>query len=262
MLNGNVRVNGNKRILVADDVEINQMLARHLMESWGFKVTVAENGKQVIQEVLNDQYDLILMDIQMPEMDGVEATRQIRRLTDKTKASVPIVALTANLLEGDSDRYIAAGMNDYLAKPIDEKKLFEIISKNINSMQDSNHHDNGNVVSSSVKLYDLSLVEAISGGDERFIESMLILFLETVPVSVTQIDEACNAGNWELTSKLAHKIKSTIDSMNISSLKEVIRKIESDGKKGEDLGSIPMNVDLVKKIMGECVDAVKRDYSL
>ncbi|WP_315818542.1 response regulator [Paraflavitalea speifideaquila] len=125
---------GKRRILVAEDVEINQYLARHMMEAWGFEVDIAANGSEAVVLVQQNTYDLVLMDIHMPEMDGLEATRQIRQLTDAGKASIPIVALTANALRGDRERFLAAGMNDYLPKPFNDSNLYRIIANNLTNM--------------------------------------------------------------------------------------------------------------------------------
>src|SRR5690242_2412696 len=112
--------------------------------------------------VKKNSYDLVPMDIEMPEMDGMQATQLIRRLQDPFKASIPIVALTANALKGDSEKYIAAGMSDYLSKPFDESKLFLVISQNIKtgslSQKSSNMHEQPTVPAGEgpQKLYDLS----------------------------------------------------------------------------------------------------------
>jgi CheY-like chemotaxis protein len=121
---------GNRYVLVAEDVELNQYLVRHIMESWGFTVDIVNNGREAVDMMQKNSYDLVLMDIQMPEMDGMEATRAIRQLSDPKKAAIPIVALTANALKGDSEKYMAAGMNDFLPKPFNEQKLFMVISNN------------------------------------------------------------------------------------------------------------------------------------
>ena len=97
---------GNRKILLVEDMEMNQLLASKVIESWGVQVDIAKNGRVAVEMVMNDMYDLVLMDIQMPEMDGLEATRYIRNMQDSKKASIPIVALTANVLKGDGDRYI------------------------------------------------------------------------------------------------------------------------------------------------------------
>src|SRR5919112_5565181 len=110
----------DKRILVVEDVEMNQHLARHIMESWGCVVEIAENGSMAVEKVTNFDYDLVLMDIQMPVMDGVEATKQIRKMNDGNKAGIPIVALTANAMKSECDTYLEIGMNDCMAKPFEE----------------------------------------------------------------------------------------------------------------------------------------------
>jgi CheY-like chemotaxis protein len=255
-------------ILLVEDVEINQLLASRIIQSWGGSVDIAPNGKIAVEMVMKKMYDLVLMDIQMPEMDGLEATRRIRSLHDSKKASVPIVALTANVLKGDGDRYLAAGMNNYLSKPYDESKLFQIISLNLK---------NGNMSAepviavnaepvpkpvSSEKLYDLTMVQTIAGGDINFIKRMVQIFLDTMPPSIEQLNNELNQQNWDPLSKLAHKMKSTIDSMGIASLKEVIRTIEANGKHKTDLEGLPALVKQVGDVLNECIQQLKRDFSL
>ncbi len=113
-------------ILVAEDNKINQMLLLKFLTKRGHRTEIAINGIEALNYVENNSPDIILMDIQMPEMDGIEATKAIRAL-DGHKAKIPIIAVTANAMKGDRDSYIAAGMNDYVAKPVDFKKLMEVI---------------------------------------------------------------------------------------------------------------------------------------
>ncbi len=243
---------------------MNQLLMKKIMESWGIEVAVVANGLLAVEKVQQENYDLILMDIQMPEMDGVEATRRIRQLNDVCKATTPIVAVTANLLKGDSERYLAAGMNDYIAKPIEEKKLFSILYKNFCPGKTNGGIDESNefIPDPDNALYDLTLVKAISGGDEGFVKSMILLFLETVPGMLDQMQAACQARDWEQTSKLAHKLKSTIDSMNIYQLQDLIRKIETDGKNGQNLDQLPAEVRHLRKGMNDCIKQVKSDFDI
>jgi hypothetical protein len=262
----NYRDLGKRRILVAEDVEINQYLARHMMEAWGFEVDIAVNGREAVVLVQQNTYDLVLMDIHMPEMDGMEATRQIRRLTDAAKARIPIVALTANALKGDRERFLAAGMNDYLPKPFNDSNLYRIIANNLTNMstpQSASYHevmppDSG----STDKLYDLSLVHGIAGGDEEFVKRMLRLFLDTLPGSLQDLQKETASQNWEAVGKLAHKLKSTIDSMGIGSLKEVIRVIEQNGKKAVETDQLPGQVNQVETILRSCAVQIKKDFAL
>ena len=122
----------HNRILMAEDVEVNQFLARIILESKGWQVDIANNGIEAIEYLKQNDYDLILMDIQMPEMDGITATKAIRQLPDVSKASIPIVALTANALVGNEQEYFDIGMNSCLTKPFTEEKLFFVIDMVLN----------------------------------------------------------------------------------------------------------------------------------
>lgn len=121
-----------KKLLLVEDNELNLEIASTILQETGFEVDTAENGQIALEKVENapaDRYDLILMDIQMPVMDGYEATRRIRALSDKEKASVPIVAMTANAFEDDRKNALNAGMNGHIAKPLDLPKLFRVLSE-------------------------------------------------------------------------------------------------------------------------------------
>lgn len=262
----NYRSLGKRRILVVEDMELNQHLARHMMEAWGFEVDIAVNGREALVLVQQNSYDLVLMDIQMPEMDGLEATRQIRQLTDTLKARIPIVALTANALKGDRERFLAAGMNDYLAKPINELNLFRIIANNLTSMITTDKAPLQQVPPSEKdnpgKVYSLTMIYGIAGGDEGFVKRMMQLFLDTIPLSLQEMQHQVALQNWAQVGKLAHKMKSTIDSMGISQLKNIIREIEHNSKRGEHIGQLSAQVNLVEAVMNTCVEQVKKDFSL
>lgn len=115
-------------ILVAEDVLVNQLVVRRMLERQGHEVTLVENGREAVEAVESGSFDLILMDVHMPEMDGIQATKQIRALNSRT-SEVPIIALTANAMKGDRERYLEAGMNEYTTKPIQRGHLFSCIQK-------------------------------------------------------------------------------------------------------------------------------------
>ena len=117
------------RILVAEDVTTNQQLFARILKKFGCRYQVVSNGREAIEALEANSYDAILMDCQMPEMDGYEATRMIRKALNPKLLSIPIIALTANAIKGDREKCIEAGMNDYLTKPISQAKLYEILSK-------------------------------------------------------------------------------------------------------------------------------------
>lgn len=258
---------GHRTVLVVDDIEMNQQLAKHIMQSWGFTVDVAANGKEAVQKVEANTYDLVLMDIQMPEMDGMQATEKIRKLKDTTKASTPIVALTANLLNGDGDRYLQKGMNDYLPKPLDEQRLFHLISKNLAdvpqpvSIIEPLKNETPEVLPTE-KLYDLSMIHGLSGGDESFIRQMVELFVETMPASTQELQSTLDQQQWEAMGKLAHKLKSTTGSMGMESIKDEVKAVEQNCKKNENLEQTPALVKKVILVINQTVAQLKKDFSL
>jgi len=250
-----------------EDVEMNQFLASRKIESWGVKVDIAHNGKMAVEMVQKGHYDLVLMDIQMPVMDGFEATRHIRSIPDASKACVPIIALSANILNGDDERYMEAGMNGYVCKPFDDQRLFNIITLNLKNGSMSAEPLNAPKVKASEaqpatreKLYDLTMVESIAGGDTGFVKKMVQIFLDTMPPSVIQLNQALEKKDWESLSKLAHKMKSTIDSMGIQPLREVIRTIEANGKNKTDLENLPSLVRKVNVVLEACLEQLRRDF--
>lgn len=120
---------GKLKILLAEDNEINLLLARSILQYWGFEARVAVNGNEVIDLMQQEDFDIVLMDIQMPEKSGIDAAREIRAMTDPVKNKIPIIALTANALKGEEQKYFAVGMNDYLTKPFTEKELYAVIDR-------------------------------------------------------------------------------------------------------------------------------------
>jgi PAS domain S-box-containing protein len=268
---------GKRKVLVAEDVELNQYLARHILESWGVDVVITGNGREALEALEGALFDCILMDVQMPEMDGIEATQRIRRMPDPVKANIPIIALTANALKGDSEKYLSAGMSDYLAKPFDEARLFRVISRNLaryeNSVGSSTTgaasasavnaitmqatqiplKNNNNMIPGNAKLYDLTMVQSVSGGDEGFIRKMVTLFIDTVPQNMQDLKQALQEENWELVGKTAHKLKSTIDSMGIKSIRQEIRTVETNARQKQFLQEIPALIATIDSVIGECI---------
>ena len=258
---------GHRRVLVVDDIEMNQQLAKHMMQSWGFTVDVAGNGKEAVEKVEKNTYDLVLMDIQMPEMDGMEATENIRRLKDAVKASTPIVAVTANLLNGDGDRYLEKGMNDYLPKPLDEQRLFQLISKNLWNGQDPVSIIDPLLSESqesipSEKLYDLSMIHGLSGGDAAFIRQMVELFVETMPASTRELQGTLDQQQWEAMGKVVHKLKSTTGSMGMNSIKDEVKAVEHNCKKNENLDETPQLVRKVILVINQTVAQLRKDFEI
>jgi CheY-like chemotaxis protein len=236
-----------KTILVAEDVEMNQQLIWHILESNGAQVVIARNGAEALEQVKKQIFDCVLMDVQMPVMDGIMATEQIRNLADPLLSAITIIALTANCNSADLIKYEKAGMDDFLAKPVVEANLLNTI------LSYSGELKSGKTVATDHLLYDLTMIQSVSGGDDSFIKKMIRLFIQTVPQNVQELADAATTGNWEQVSKMAHKLKSTIDSMGIRSIHDVIRTIEMHAKNRDQVERIPEMVKQVESVVSSCI---------
>ena len=146
-------------------------------------------------------------------------------------------------------------MDDYLAKPIVEAQLLDAILSN--SKNNSTKRFLGSGDASNNKLYDLAMIHSVSGGDEVFIKKMILLFIETVPQNVQELVDATGQKNWEQVAKMAHKLKSTIDSMGIRSLHDQIRAVEMKAKNDEQLDRMPDMVRQVESVVSVCIQQLR-----
>jgi CheY-like chemotaxis protein/HPt (histidine-containing phosphotransfer) domain-containing protein len=254
------------RVLLAEDNEINQFLAVKILSGWGAEVDVAVNGKEALALLEKRHYDLVLMDIQMPIMGGTEATAHIRRMADPSKANVPIIALTANALKGDEEKFMAAGMSGYLSKPFEEEKLFHKIAYHlkrgdmpqpISRQEESCAPLASTLPVAAQPLFDLGQLQKLCAGDQAFIQKLLQMFLEIVPGYLQQIKFYQEEGNWREVAAIAHKLKPNIDTMGILLLKEDIRMLEKNAKNETDIPELPLLINRLELVMNEVLENVK-----
>lgn len=215
-------------ILLVEDNDINQLYAGSLLKSAGCKVEVAENGLVALGKLKTVKIDLILMDIQMPVMDGFETTKRIRNDTGPNKA-LPIIALTANANDKFVDRCLAAGMNGYLSKPFNPEDLYALLKKHL-----SVH--SGEVAETKIsinpnkkyKYVNLSFLSRVSGNDTAFIQEMVGSFLTTVPSMVDGMEESVRQGDARKTAQLIHKIKPSLTMVGLTKTKLVADNLENE----------------------------------
>ncbi|MBK8667956.1 MAG: PAS domain S-box protein [Saprospiraceae bacterium] len=236
------------RILLVEDNDMNRYIASQSLKHFGCDVLEALNGRDAIEKLGRHKFDIILMDIQMPVMDGVEATRYIREHISK---SLPIIALTANAFKKDIDQYMSIGMNDYVTKPFEENILFNTLLNHVTRKLPSEKA--GSDEAKKESLYNLQKLDEISRDDVSFVHKMVIIFVEQTPLSIAEMKIALSNGDMETVSKIAHRIKPGIDNMGISSLTSVIREIEAKGKSSNP--NIDKMWDLVR-ITEETLDKV------
>ena len=255
------------KVLLAEDNAINQFMAESILNGWGISVDIANNGQEAIHLHEKQAYDVILMDIQMPGMGGVEATKLIRKMPDPVKARIPIIALTANALKGDSDIYMEAGMTDYMSKPYEEEKLFLKISQNVNSKMAGSHSNTlyaeTEVTSAPVKhLYNLALVEKLAKGDQTFINKMIELFVTIIPDSINKMQAHASSANWHQLGQVVHSIKPSVDTLMISSIREQLVQIENYARNHQHVDQLPELVSSTTQTLHNIIIELKSEFQL
>jgi two-component system, sensor histidine kinase len=211
------------RILLVEDNEMNRLVATTVLEHYEVYFKEAVNGQEAIEMLGKEKFDLILMDVQMPVMNGIAATHIIRERISKT---IPIIALTANAIKGESDKCISAGMNAYISKPFEEAVLVRtigsLLGKEINDQGDEKE-----TAAAEESLFNLEDLRKISRGDEKFVTKIITMFIKIAPESVSEMKKALDRNDFEKVKSVAHSLKPSIDNLGITSMKTKIREIES-----------------------------------
>jgi len=198
------------RVLVAEDNPVNQRLATILLEGQGHAVVLAANGRDAVDRFAPHRFDLLLMDVQMPEMDGFEATAAIRQLESTAGGHVPIIGLTAHAMKGDRERCLAAGMDGYVSKPIRPEMLFEAIDAVLKGRPQPDSAPD--TEARTRVLHDRELL-AMVGGDSDVVSELARLFLEDGPRRLEDIKAALAAGDHEAVRNAAHTLKGSAASI-------------------------------------------------
>ncbi len=204
------------RVLVAEDNPVNQKLAVRQLERLGVPADPVANGAEAIEALSRIPYDLVLMDCQMPEMDGFEATREIRR-REGTLRHTPVIALTANALEGDRERCLAAGMDDYLSKPVRQHELLALIEKWL--------PDEGSPLDEAV----VANLRSLSTDSEDFLSEVFALFREDARERMRALRNAAEEHNPAALSSAAHALKSSAGNVGAKAVHQLATDLESLG---------------------------------
>lgn len=249
------------RVLLAEDVEMNQFIARSILEEKGVYVTEAIDGRETIEKVKSFSFDLILMDISMPYIDGIQATSIIRSMKNSPNCSIPIIAITANALEGDKQKYLSAGMNGYISKPFLEEEFLMVILQCLQKNDFCFSSDNENLINpTNEKLYSEAHLMGMGKYQQTFIDKMIGLFLQTMPEDIYILQETAKMKDWKKVERTAHRIKSAIRSMGIQSAIQAIRYIEEAAQKNPPPDDIVHKIDWVSQAMKLVIDQIKADY--
>jgi PAS domain S-box-containing protein len=247
----------NIKVLVVEDIPLNQLLMKTLLDDFGFERDIAENGKIAIEKLKEKDYEIILMDLQMPEMNGFEATEYIRKTM---KSTIPIIALTADVTTVDLAKCKAVGMDDYLAKPVDEKQLYNKIVSILNQSKlnklpqnQIDKFEDNIVTEEKIRCINLGYLNQRTKSNPKLMMEMITLYLGQVPPLVQTMKQSLADQNWSLLAASAHKMIPSFSIVGISS------NYENMAKKIQELAAAPEKSleikDLVQEIDDVCQQA-------
>lgn len=223
------------RILLAEDGLTNQKLAVALLTRWGHQVEVAANGQEAVHAYERENFDLILMDVQMPEMDGLEATACIRSLEKKTRRHIPIVAMTARAMKGDREHCLEAGMDGYVAKPIRQKELYQAIATYFPTLTNSSTRPTGIDWNHALKAVE---------GDRQVQGELVATFLQEGPQLLKDMEQGIQTGDAPVVGRTAHTLKSNLKLFGAAPAAEIAKQIECLGGQAQWEGMELLLADL------------------
>jgi two-component system sensor histidine kinase/response regulator len=229
------------RILLAEDNPVNQKVALKMLEKLGYRADAVSNGLEVIEALKAVPYDLLLMDVQMPEMDGFEAAQQIRNLGSEVRNhQISIIAMTAHAMKGDREMCLNAGMNDYLSKPIDPSELAEAIARWTPSETSTDPKP-----SEEARIFNADVLLQRLGGDTQFYNEIIDVFLQDVPKQIHALEGAILRGDAPFVQRQAHTLRGASANIGAVGLEEVAFQLEKAIEK-QDLSQAVEMLDCIK----------------
>jgi len=220
-------------VLLVEDNDVNRLYASSILKIWDCKIDTAENGYVAVEKIKNEEYDIVLMDVQMPVMDGFEATKAIRAID--SKKYLPIIALTANATRAAIEQCLANGMNDCLPKPFTPEDLYNKLTLYRGSDKSKKIKKQEQITPKSL---DLAYLRNMSNNNQKFINEMLVAFQDSIPKSVDEIKTQVNAKEWQALARTVHKLKPSLTLMGLHTAKEQALVIEDLAKQEKNIAKI------------------------
>ncbi len=229
-----------KRILLAEDNLTNQIVTSEFLKRFGFRTDIANNGSEAVAALKAGHYDLVLMDIQMPVMNGIQAAEIIRSPDSGISCTIPVIAVTANVSEDDRKRYFAAGMNDCIPKPVDPAALLAAMEKQFSLTAESGYPRCGlqpavtdRKKKDMKKIFDKEDLLNRVGGDEHLCKMLTDMFVRTMKEQMAELKASLDTGDAKQVRFHAHSIKGMCANISAHSLCETAYQTEIAGEKGE-----------------------------
>ena len=239
------------RILVAEDNATNQLVALKMLQKLGYKADAVDDGGQALTALSSRHYDLVLMDVQMPVKDGIEATRAIRAVDSQVlNRHVPVIAMTAHAMKSDEDACLAAGMDAYLSKPVQIEALRRAIDRQLLGQGSEKHQVAELTHQPSSEVLDLEGLLARLGQDQDLADEVIRVFLEDAPTKITGLEQAVAQGEPTLAKRLAHTLKGASANVGANALNRIARAAEEAAATGdlEEVGRLlkPLQEEMVR----------------
>jgi len=216
------------RILVAEDNPVNQTVVMRMLEKMGHLPKLAQNGQEALTMLDAGIFDLVFMDVQMPEIDGLTTTRKIRERERETRSHIPIVAMTAHAMKGDKERCLEAGMDGYLTKPLSRQGIAEVIAEI--SVEHKDQRSAAQDSPSSSAPWDLREALQRLDGDEALLRELVQIFLQEIPHQLASLQQAIDAGDLEKVERTAHGIKGELSCLGLADAAQKARDLERVGR--------------------------------
>lgn len=255
-------------VLIAEDNLVNQQLLRELLEPLGYEVAVANNGRQAVSLVQDGMIDVVLMDLQMPEMDGFQATQAIRQL-GPPKSGVPVIAVTSLTHQGDREACLNAGANDLLPKPVDKLKLLSVLKTWTRSLphelpaeqptqMPANNREStarGQGMTSTPDVMALEVALARMGNDRALLLQLAEFFLEDAPKLLAEIDDGVQANELAVVSRAAHSLKGLAANFEALPAVAASRRVEDDGRQ-KDMAKLQSELPALRMEIEKLMEAL------
>lgn len=250
----------NINVLVAEDIPLNQLLMKTILDDLGFECNIASNGKIAIEKLETEHFDVVLMDLQMPEMNGFEATEYIRTTL---KLDIPIIALTADVTTVDLAKCTAVGMNDYIAKPVDERvlysKILSVVKKNKFSQDFSKNKEERNQKS---KCTDLDYLNQRTKSNPDLMMEMISLYLEQTPPLVSAMKQSLKDKNWQKLYSAAHKMIPSFAIMGINhDFENMAIQVQEYASTQTQTDHIPSLILQLETVCLQACDELQEEYN-
>ncbi|MFT3680926.1 MAG: ATP-binding protein [Ferruginibacter sp.] len=243
--------NKHINVLVVEDNDLNKSLMKHLLMQWHLSFNIVSNGREAVDDLKENNYHLVLMDIQMPEMDGYTAAQVIRH---ELKSDVPIIAMTAHALAGEREKCLSFGMNEYLSKPIMEEDLYKLIIQftsaslfieNKNLPHGVNHY----------KYINLDYLKAVSNGNIEYEKEVTNQFIETVPQDTAILTSLLEKHDYTQLKRVAHNLKTTVSVMGLT--EKLLPQLDAIEYTNMGDAQLKQEIDIIKDTCAKAVEEAK-----